>query len=660
MNGVFISKKSEEIKIEGNNKIGVSVGLLGVYVPLPNGVHGIEINESSKDTVRNNIISGNTYSGVLINNSASENVVANNAIGTDKNGTARLGNGDNGVEIDPAKENQVWDNLISNNGGHGIILTGSPFFLITKNVIHSNTKSGIVLEGPNTSGWGFVIKNWIGTDRSGTAEFGNGDHGISIDNIGQLSMGSGIAENVIAFNNLYGIELSFTKRINIYKNVIRKNEIGISCDDVEDIIIVGNSLLRNLTENIEIISGHVLVKNNRLEKAMGTNTGIHLTNSTAVIEGNLLIDDVGDAILFEQGSEAVVKHNNIFDNQGFGLNNLDPVVTIQAQANWWGHSSGPSGAGPGSGDAVSTSANFSNWLTQAVSVRVAVQSDTVILPTGSTDTVSVFFQNWLKMDDVLDVNITDDQGWLQGASTFSATLADSLAVEERIAFTIPSGTPDGTTNDVQVIARSQSNPTAAATTFFAVLSENVALSTILVLPDSFALVPGDTAQFTALGLDQFGAEFDFTPEWSATGGSIDTSGLYVAGQVQGTFLITAREPITQVQSQAVVLIDIAVDVEQAPAAVPSDFHLYQHYPNPFNPETRIQYSLSKTTHIRIDIFNTLGQKIRTLVNEQKSAGSYTVVWDGSLDTGEMAPSGVYIYRLITKEFKQSKKLLLLR
>ncbi|MFQ5708141.1 MAG: FlgD immunoglobulin-like domain containing protein [bacterium] len=68
----------------------------------------------------------------------------------------------------------------------------------------------------------------------------------------------------------------------------------------------------------------------------------------------------------------------------------------------------------------------------------------------------------------------------------------------------------------------------------------------------------------------------------------------------------------------------------------------------------------KSTDVKIEIFNLLGQRIRTLVDEEKPAGSYTVVWDERMENGEPAASGVYIYRLKTGQFEKSRKLVLLR
>ncbi|RMD93740.1 MAG: T9SS C-terminal target domain-containing protein [Calditrichaeota bacterium] len=107
--------------------------------------------------------------------------------------------------------------------------------------------------------------------------------------------------------------------------------------------------------------------------------------------------------------------------------------------------------------------------------------------------------------------------------------------------------------------------------------------------------------------------------------------------------------------------DIATSVgEEAIHALPEDFNLYQNFPNPFNPETIIRYDIASDGFARLEIFNIIGEKIRTLVQENKSAGTYQITWDGRKDNGELAASGVYIYRLKVGPFKKSHKLLLLR
>jgi hypothetical protein len=95
-------------------------------------------------------------------------------------------------------------------------------------------------------------------------------------------------------------------------------------------------------------------------------------------------------------------------------------------------------------------------------------------------------------------------------------------------------------------------------------------------------------------------------------------------------------------------------VKESPG-VAHNFNLSQNYPNPFNPSTVIKYHLSTATHVRMTIFDMLGREVRTLLNEQKSAGSYQVNWNAS-----GVPSGVYFYRLQAGSFSETKKLILLK
>jgi photosystem II stability/assembly factor-like uncharacterized protein len=100
-----------------------------------------------------------------------------------------------------------------------------------------------------------------------------------------------------------------------------------------------------------------------------------------------------------------------------------------------------------------------------------------------------------------------------------------------------------------------------------------------------------------------------------------------------------------------------IEVEVTP---PTKFSLEQNYPNPFNPTTTIKYTIpnvgtSFMKFIKLKVYNTLGEEVATLVNEEKPAGSYTVKFNGS-----NLPSGVYIYRLTVGSYSAAKKLILLK
>ncbi len=95
-------------------------------------------------------------------------------------------------------------------------------------------------------------------------------------------------------------------------------------------------------------------------------------------------------------------------------------------------------------------------------------------------------------------------------------------------------------------------------------------------------------------------------------------------------------------------------------SLPQHFSLSQNYPNPFNPQTSIRYALPQDAQVKLVIYNVLGQKIKTLVDEFQSAGHKVVWWDGKDERGDQVASGVYFYRLKADEFSEAKKMLLVK
>ncbi len=96
------------------------------------------------------------------------------------------------------------------------------------------------------------------------------------------------------------------------------------------------------------------------------------------------------------------------------------------------------------------------------------------------------------------------------------------------------------------------------------------------------------------------------------------------------------------------------------AAIVDQFGLAQNYPNPFNPQTSISYSIPATGDVAVDVFNALGQKVRTLVRESQTAGQHTVQWNGLDDLGNPVASGIYLYRLKLDRKVDLKKMILIR
>ncbi len=106
--------------------------------------------------------------------------------------------------------------------------------------------------------------------------------------------------------------------------------------------------------------------------------------------------------------------------------------------------------------------------------------------------------------------------------------------------------------------------------------------------------------------------------------------------------------------------DQLVDVPNLEHPLPESFELSQNYPNPFNPSTTISYSLPRRSDVTIEIFNLLGQRVRTLVDESQSSGPHKVEWDGRDAEGKTVSSGVYLYRLKAEGGVLSRKMILLK
>ena len=90
-------------------------------------------------------------------------------------------------------------------------------------------------------------------------------------------------------------------------------------------------------------------------------------------------------------------------------------------------------------------------------------------------------------------------------------------------------------------------------------------------------------------------------------------------------------------------------------SLPIQFELAQNYPNPFNPSTTIRFSIPQSSNVTLKIFNTLGQEVSTLINQNMESGVHTINFDAS-----QLNSGIYFYRLDADQFSQVRKMTLIK
>ena len=132
---------------------------------------------------------------------------------------------------------------------------------------------------------------------------------------------------------------------------------------------------------------------------------------------------------------------------------------------------------------------------------------------------------------------------------------------------------------------------------------------------------------------------------------LTTGGVVVGVKVSST---QPDSGAVQPMDVMVLLASTVVGVNETPF-VPRGFSLSQNYPNPFNPTTVISYQLSALSYVTLKVYDVLGREVATLVNEQKDAGEYKVIFDAST-----YPSGVYFYRITTGNYSSVKKMLMIK
>ncbi|MDP4197331.1 MAG: T9SS type A sorting domain-containing protein, partial [Bacteroidota bacterium] len=91
------------------------------------------------------------------------------------------------------------------------------------------------------------------------------------------------------------------------------------------------------------------------------------------------------------------------------------------------------------------------------------------------------------------------------------------------------------------------------------------------------------------------------------------------------------------------------------SAIPKEFTLYNNFPNPFNPTTTISYSIPKQSHVELKVYDMLGREVTTLIDKEQNAGEYKVKFNAS-----SLPSGIYVYTIQAGQFRDAKKLMLLK
>ncbi len=158
---------------------------------------------------------------------------------------------------------------------------------------------------------------------------------------------------------------------------------------------------------------------------------------------------------------------------------------------------------------------------------------------------------------------------------------------------------------------------------------------------------------------------DNSTDWSLATVLIDYTGEGTPGFAAIQFVLQDKTGGDPPSTDAFFIIDdvtlsILTDVNDDNPIVPHKHHLYNNYPNPFNPTTTIAYELDKASDVAITIYNLSGQRVKTVLSQFQGVGRHEAVWDGRNDAGVSLPSGVYLYSLRAGGNTLTKKMVLMK
>ena len=191
-------------------------------------------------------------------------------------------------------------------------------------------------------------------------------------------------------------------------------------------------------------------------------------------------------------------------------------------------------------------------------------------------------------------------------------------------------------------------------------------------PAPVSIAPTGATSGASVQLLINGSLFAKTPVVELVDGAttINTTSVYWAGKdrVIASFILTGAasglyDVVVYNPGGASAVLADAFEIDGAVTAVgdsPKQFSLMPNYPNPFNPSTTIRYQVPSSVHVELRVFDVSGALVRTLVNESKAPGAYSLEWNGRDDQGTAVSSGVYFYRLNAGSFSDVRKMTLVK
>ena len=395
--------------------------------------------------------------------------------------------------------------------------------------------------------------------------------------------------------------------------------------------------------------------------------GIHvkrLSNSSTISQNDITTNGTG--IYIESGFPEI-HLNNIYDNTTWGINNASGNI-INADNNWWGDASGPSGEGPGSGDAVSTDVIYTPWLSESRVISEIFYGDISGDGTISPYDASIALQYAVghvtltsyeqEAGDVSDNGlVTEEDGSL--ILQFTVDLIDHFPAEDsNLSSKLSMVNPRAFVFDFE-----DNNENGFITIKVRCIGEEPVHSLYFHLQYDASI-----AHFFSYAVSDSFGEFQFAindEEGQLRVAMAGTENVFGEMEICGIQFQVEDHKINDfvdsiiIQGVRVNEIPIQYTVTNVSQSdvLPSKFFLNQNYPNPFNCETKIVFGLPIRSNVVLKILDTHGREVRNLLHQYLESGQYDTLWKGTDEYGRAVASGIYFCQIKAGSFAKTIKLL---
>ena len=438
-----------------------------------------------------------------------------------------------------------------------------------------------------------------------------------------------VIENNVITNSYCGLSLSGGNH-KILNNRISYCETGISTNEGSNNLLMGNAISKCLAQGIIIGGeGQSTIEDNSISSIRGWAILNYAHDSKFV--NNVISYSHGGIDTY--GSNNKVYRNTFISNRIQAYEHGGTQWDYEGQGNYWNDYIGVDANGDGVGDTPYSI--FPNGID-----NYPLMSPTVVVPPISVAVTPVS----LPSSGVAagDTNIALIKIKLEITPSGSSQIASWVGIRIDRTGTVE----DNDVSAVEIWSDTDGNEKFNADLDIEIASGNFSNGTMTITFPSFEdITPRSQAYFIV---------FDISDRLSDPSSTV---GVRFADSSYFKFLYPAEVSATNFPFESE---QLPVPVLEVTLDVPKTFALGHNYPNPFNPETTIKYQLPKSTEVKLEVYNILGQRIATLMDEKQQAGYYSVKWGGRNDLGKNVGTGIYIYRLESKEFVKARKLALLR